>query len=118
MSLSRCSTPPGGSLIAGKLGLEPVLGEDVLPALLRRTPVSVELALYAIIVIIPLGLLSGVSAGAKKDSRRDFRFRLAAFIGISIPSFVLALMLMSVFMSRCTGSPRKTGFPEQPAGNL
>jgi ABC-type dipeptide/oligopeptide/nickel transport system permease component len=86
-----------GHLLRGNWGWSPVLGEDVLPALLRRTPVSVELALYAIIVFIPLGLLSGVSAGAKKDSRRDFRFRLAAFIGISIPSFVLALMLMSVF---------------------
>ena len=86
-----------GNILRGNWGWSPVLGEDVLPALIRRTPVSAELALYSIIAFIPLGLLSGVGAGAKKDSRRDMRFRLGAFIGISIPTFVLALMLMSIF---------------------
>jgi peptide/nickel transport system permease protein len=49
------------------------------------------------LVFIPLGLLSGVTAGAKKDSRTDFRFRFSAFIGVAIPTFVMALVLMSIF---------------------
>jgi peptide/nickel transport system permease protein len=85
------------NLVRGNWGWSPILGEDVLPALLRRTPVSAELALYSLLLFIPLGLLSGVNAGAKKDSRVDFRFRFSAFIGVTIPTFVLALVLMSVF---------------------
>jgi ABC-type dipeptide/oligopeptide/nickel transport system permease component len=85
------------NLLRGNWGWSPVLGDDVLPALLRRTPVSAELALYSMILFIPLGLLSGVNAGSKKDSRTDFRFRLVAFIGVTIPTFVLALVLMSIF---------------------
>jgi ABC-type dipeptide/oligopeptide/nickel transport system permease component len=85
------------NLVRGNWGWSPVLGQEVLPALIRRTPVSAELALYSMLVFIPLGLLSGVNAGAKKDSRTDFRFRFSAFIGVTIPTFVLALVLMSVF---------------------
>lgn len=85
------------NLLRGNWGWSPTLGQDVLPALLRRTPVSAELALYSMLVFIPLGLLSGVNAGSKKDSRTDLRFRFVAFIGVSIPTFILALVLMSVF---------------------
>jgi ABC-type dipeptide/oligopeptide/nickel transport system permease component len=85
------------NLLRGNWGWSPVLGQEVLPALLQRTPVSAELALYSMLVFIPLGMLSGVNAGAKKDSRTDFRFRFFAFIGIAIPTFVLALVLMSIF---------------------
>jgi peptide/nickel transport system permease protein len=85
------------NLLRGNWGWSPILGEDVLPALLRRTSVSAELALYSMLLFIPLGLLSGINAGSKKDSRTDFRFRLAAFIGVTIPTFVLALVLMSIF---------------------
>jgi ABC-type dipeptide/oligopeptide/nickel transport system permease component len=85
------------NLLRGNWGWSPVLGEDVLPALLRRTPVSAELALYSVFVFIPLGLLSGVNAGSKKDSGADFRFRFSAFIGVTIPTFILALVLMSIF---------------------
>ena len=85
------------NLLRGDWGWSPVLEEDVLPALLRRTPVSAELALYSMLVFIPMGLMSGIRAGSKKDSQTDFRFRLVAFIGVAIPTFVLALVLMSIF---------------------
>lgn len=85
------------NLLGGNWGWSQELEEAVLPALLRRTPVSAELALYSMLVFIPLGLLSGVNAGAKKDSQTDFRFRFAAFIGVSIPTFILALVLISIF---------------------
>jgi ABC-type dipeptide/oligopeptide/nickel transport system permease component len=85
------------NLLRGNWGWSQELEEAVLPALLRRTAVSVELALYSMLVFIPLGLLSGVNAGAKKDSGADFRFRSSAFIGVAIPTFVLALVLISIF---------------------
>jgi len=85
------------NLVRGKWGWSPVLGEDVLPALLRRTPVSAELMLYSFLVFIPLGLISGIRAGANKDRPVDLRFRLAAFIGISFPTFIMALILMRIF---------------------
>jgi peptide/nickel transport system permease protein len=70
---------------------------DVLPALLRRSPVTAELGLYSLMFIIPLGLISGVRAGMNRNGRIDTRFRAGAFIAASIPPFVLALVLLSIF---------------------
>lgn len=85
------------SLLNGNWGYSPTLREEVLPALLRRTPVTIELALYSLLFLIPLGLVSGVISGWKRSGRLDRLFRSAAFLGTSTPSFILALVLLSTF---------------------
>jgi peptide/nickel transport system permease protein len=85
------------NLARGDWGYSPVLKDKVLSALLRRTPVTAELTLYSVIFFIPLGLASGVLAGSKKGRLADHRFRLAAFVATSVPTFVLALVFLSVF---------------------
>jgi len=85
------------NIVQGNWGYSPVLQGDVLQALISRTSVTAELAIYSILLFIPLGLFFGVSAGSRKDSRADRRFRLAAFIGTSMPPFILALVLLSIF---------------------
>lgn len=81
----------------GNWGFSPSLNEFVLPALLRRTPVTLELAFYSLLFLIPLGLVSGVIAGWKRSSVVDTTFRGLAFLGTSTPSFILALVLLSIF---------------------
>ncbi len=85
------------NLVVGDWGYSPVHREDVLPALLRRLPITGELAFYTLIFFIPLGLISGVQAGANWRRNSDNVFRFFAFIATSIPPFVLALVLMSLF---------------------
>jgi peptide/nickel transport system permease protein len=70
---------------------------DVLPALLHRTPVTAELTLYSVLLLIPLGLASGVVAGWRKNRLPDHGFRLLAFVATSIPSFILGLLLLAFF---------------------
>jgi peptide/nickel transport system permease protein len=84
-------------LVRGDWGWSPVLNEDVLPALLRRTPVTLELTIYSLLIIIPLGIISGVLAGSRKNSSADHRFRSLAFFATSTPPFILAIVLMSIF---------------------
>ena len=85
------------TLFDGTWGYSPSMNEFVLPALLRRTPVTLELGLYSLLFLIPLGLVSGVMAGWKRSSVFDRVFRSFAFLGTSTPSFILALVLLSVF---------------------
>lgn len=85
------------NLARGDWGYSPVLNDKVLAALLRRTPVTAELTIYSMLFFIPLGLASGVLAGSKKGRLADHRFRLVAFVATSIPTFVLALVFLSVF---------------------
>jgi peptide/nickel transport system permease protein len=85
------------SLFDGTWGYSPSLNEPVLPALLRRTPITLELAIYSLLLLIPLGLVSGVVAGWRRSGVFDRFFRGFAFLGTSTPSFILALALLSVF---------------------
>ena len=85
-----------GLLIQGEWGWSPTLRADVLKALLARTPATVELTLYALLLFIPLGLTSGAIAGWKRGRGADQGFRLFAYIATSIPPFILGLVLLSI----------------------
>jgi peptide/nickel transport system permease protein len=85
------------SLLQGTWGYSPTLNDDVLPALLVRTPATAELTLYSVLVFIPLGLVSGVLAGWKQRRAFDNTFRFMAFVATSFPPFILALIFLSLF---------------------
>jgi ABC-type dipeptide/oligopeptide/nickel transport system permease component len=85
------------SLIGGDWGFSPSLDRAVLPELIKRTPISLELIFYALILQIPLGLLTGVWSARKKDRFADYSTRLVAFIATSLPEFILAIILLSIF---------------------
>ena len=85
------------SLLDGSWGYSPSIREEVLPALLRRTPVTLELALISLLLLVPLGFVSGVIAGWRRSGTFDKIFRSVAFLGSTTPSFILALVLLSVF---------------------
>jgi len=86
-----------GTLLDGTWGYSPSMNEQILPALLKRTPVTLELAMYSLLFLVPLGLVSGVIAGWKRSGRFDRGFRGLAFLGTSTPSFIMALVMLSVF---------------------
>lgn len=85
------------SLLNGSWGYSPTLSADVLPALVSRTPVTLELALYSLLLLIPLGLASGLLAGWNPGRPFDQVFRGLAFFGTSMPLFIFALALISLF---------------------
>ena len=84
-------------LLQGNWGWSPVLRADVLDVLLKRTPATLELTLYSLLLFIPLGLFTGALAGWNRRRLSDHAFRLFAFIGTSIPPFILGLVFISVF---------------------
>jgi ABC-type dipeptide/oligopeptide/nickel transport system permease component len=84
------------SFLQGTWGYSPTLREDVLPALIKRTPATAELTLYSLLLFIPLGLISGVVSGWNQRKAVDNLFRLAAFISTSFPPFILSIVLIAV----------------------
>lgn len=80
----------------GNLGDSLVTGQSVAHQIAERFPVTLGLvvaaAIIAILIGVPLGVLSGVRPGGTLDAgARSF-----ASIGIAIPSFWLAVLLVSV----------------------
>ncbi len=86
-----------GSLLRGDWGYSPTFNEDVLTLLKKRTPVSAELAFFSLIMLFPVALLSGLLAGWNAGGRFDSGYRFLAFVGTSIPPFILGLFLLSIF---------------------
>ena len=68
------------SLFDGTWGYSPTMHEFVLPALLKGTPITLELGLYSLLFLIPLGLAGGVMAGWKRSGTFDRLFRGMAFV--------------------------------------
>ena len=83
------------NLLHGEWGWSPVLRSNVLDYIERRMPITIELTLYAVLVFIPSGILSGVLASRRYNQMTDHGFRFTAFTATSIPPFILGLMMIS-----------------------
>ena len=83
-------------LLRGDLGLSIMNKSSVSEELLRYLPASLELALTAVALYIPLGLVLGVLAGIRPGGWVDAASRGFAIIGVSVPVFWLALMMQFV----------------------
>jgi peptide/nickel transport system permease protein len=83
-----------GRAVRGDLGESLWTRRPVAEELARRLPVTVELGLLAIAVAILIGLPIGVLSATRQDTLRDYVARSAAVIGLSLPGFWLATLVV------------------------
>jgi peptide/nickel transport system permease protein len=62
--------------------------------LLRRVPVTVELAVLSIAVGVAAAVPLGVISALKQNTATDFWVRIVSLIGVSMPSFWMAVLLL------------------------
>ncbi len=82
-----------GGLLRGDLGRSMINNTAVADDLKRLLPASLELALAALALYIPLGLFLGVVSGTRAGGWVDAATRGCAILGVSVPVFWLALMM-------------------------
>ena len=82
-----------GSVARGNLGESLWTRQPVVSELARRLPVSATLGAMALAVAIAIGIPVGVIAAVRQDGGLDFVARSAAVFGLSVPSFVLAIVV-------------------------
>jgi peptide/nickel transport system permease protein len=83
-----------GAVGSGHLGESLWTRQPVLTELGRRLPVTLTLGALAIVVAIAIGVPVGVIAGVRQDGALDFFARSAAILGLSIPAFVQAIVVI------------------------
>ncbi|WP_084735018.1 ABC transporter permease [Actinophytocola xinjiangensis] len=109
-----------GRALTGDLGESFQTGQPVSNLIALALPVTLELVLLAIIGTIVVAVPLGVYA-AKRAGRRSGRWvRTVSGVGLAVPDFFLALVLISVFSVGLGLLPR-LGYPrftEDPLGNL
>lgn len=85
--------------LKGDLGWSQVGKEPVLKAIISRFPYTLELALYALIPVVGIGIWLGVLAAVKRDKFLDQFIRIFAIVGWSFPDFVFGLLVLMLFYS-------------------
>ena len=83
----------------------------------QRLPVTAELALYATLIALLIAVPVGVLAAARQDSLSDYVVRSLAILGLSVPGFWLATLLI-VLPAIWWGWRPVTGFVEFRADPL
>lgn len=81
-------------LVRGDFGVSLRTSRPVLPDILARLPVSVEITVLALAVALAIALPIGVVAALRRGSTADALIRVAGLVGLSIPNFWLATMLL------------------------
>jgi len=67
-----------------------------------RIPVTLELAVLAILIAVVSGVFTGVVSAARQDSALDYALRLLSLAGLSMPSFWLGMVII-LFLVSWTG---------------
>ena len=109
-----------GDAVQGDLGRSFVTGRPVMDEITPRLPITGELmavtVVLALLIAVPLGVLSAY----KEESKLDQSLSGAAQVGLSIPAFVLGLILIFVFAVKLRWLPATgwTRISDSVTGNM
>jgi peptide/nickel transport system permease protein len=84
-------------LITGDLGTSLKYGRPVIDVLWDRLPVTFELTVFALLFATVVGMALGIISAANRNSFPDVFTMVIANLGVSIPVFVLGLVLAWFF---------------------
>ncbi|MDB4897033.1 MAG: Glutathione transporter permease [Firmicutes bacterium] len=92
-------------VITGDLGTSLITRVSVSAELTNRVPLTLTLAALSMLIGLVGGMLAGVIAAIRQNTVLDYGVMSLALIGISAPSFWIALVLMYVFAFRLSLFP-------------
>jgi peptide/nickel transport system permease protein len=107
-------------VLKGDLGKSLRTKRPLMTELKLRLPVTVQLTLMAGILGIVPALVVGVLAAVKRNSAADYAATMVTLLGISAPSFLVAILLMLLFSYKLKWLPPVgyEKFTEDPVKNM
>ncbi|MER2030160.1 MAG: ABC transporter permease [Solibacillus sp.] len=110
----------GKNAIQGDLGNSLWSGKEVSQIILERLPVTIQLAIMSIVLAIIIGIPIGVISAVKQNTFIDHFLKVISIGGLSIPSFWLGLILLTVLSLALNWIPPLgyQSFAENPVVNL
>ena len=107
-------------LVRGDFGHSLRTSDAVLPTIVGRMYVSLQIAFMAMTIAIFIAIPIGVISAVKQDSWIDYGARLFSVAGLSIPDFWIATVLLLVLSLYFGWLPEFGWFPpwENPSKNL
>lgn len=86
-----------GNLLKGDFGYSLRTGRPVLPDILNRLPISLEITLFSLVLALLIGIPLGVLSSLRQNTFIDFFSRITGLIGLSLPQFWLAALMVIAF---------------------
>lgn len=83
-----------GNALRGDLGISLRTNQPVLELIAEKLPVTIQLAVMALIIAMVVGIPAGVLSAYKKGTWVDWFANVVALSGLSIPNFWLGIMLI------------------------
>jgi peptide/nickel transport system permease protein len=107
-------------VVRGDMGESSKSGLPVASTIWHRLPVTLELALLALVIALALGIPAGILAAVKPGSPWDYAGSALALVGLSVPHFWIGLMLILLVSVQLGLLPASGYVPffEDPLGNL
>jgi peptide/nickel transport system permease protein len=84
-------------VVTGNLGESLRLKEPVFRLIAQKFPITMQLALMAIVISLAIGVTAGVLSAVWRNSWIDYAANFVALAGISTPNFWLGIMLIFLF---------------------
>jgi peptide/nickel transport system permease protein len=94
-----------GGVLRGELGYSRTGNQSVVDLLKFRLPATIELALWAGVPLITVGIWLGVQAAVHHNRPFDQGARVFSIVGYSFPTFVFALLALLLFYARLQWFP-------------
>lgn len=110
-----------GDALQGNLGFSIRHGSAVLPLILERFPITLELAFMAIIIALSIGIPIGILSAIRHNSLIDLFGRMFSMLGLAVPNFLLGTLIiyvLSVYFGILPNSGNYTSFTEDPWLNI
>ncbi|HYJ12069.1 MAG TPA: ABC transporter permease [Thermomicrobiales bacterium] len=98
-----------GNIFTGDMGNSLRTGQPVAQSILDRLPITLELTLLATLVSLLFAIPAGILAAVNRGGPIDVIIRLVALVGLSVPNFLIATMLILFVSTRWQVLPT-TGF--------
>jgi peptide/nickel transport system permease protein len=86
-----------GGVLTGDLGESMRLKEPVAGLVAQKLPVTIQLAVMAMLFTLAIGIPAGIISAVKKNSVWDYAVNVVALSGISTPNFWLGIMMIFLF---------------------
>ncbi len=83
-----------GGMAHGDFGTSLRTNEPVLTLIGQKLPVTLQLAVMAMILALVIGIPAGILSAVKKGTLTDYIANIVALSGLSIPNFWLGIMLI------------------------
>jgi len=83
-----------GSVLRGDLGNSLRTGEPVTKLIAQKLPVTLQLAMFGLVIAIGIGIPLGILSAANRGKAIDYGSNVLALSGMSIPNFWLGILLI------------------------